>query len=450
MNYEKIKLLYENMPKEIKYLLAPLFQRVLIRNKEYKKTYTELDQFENLEEEKKKEIIINKLKQTLIYAYENVPYYRRTFDKVKFNPYKFRNVEEMKAIPLLDKNIAVNEGENLYSRENIACYESCTSGSTGKAFRVLLDKDSIYKERAFVLHYLNKFGFDTGKTRTLAFWGHNKDQDYYYSPMKNEIVISPFRLFKENEFPSVWADIKKFKPDVLSGYPSAIYVFAKLVRKYNKKLPVKFVEFYAENYTPEIKEYVEMTFGCRTVARYGHTERAVFAELYPEGYKFNGLYGFTELIPMEEDGDIQKFRIVCTGFLCKKMPLIRYATDDAVFFNEQGQMEICGHTTSEDHVMGKNGVQIYKGTLAPHIAPFEKVKLYQFVQYEEGKAYLDLVPEQPLTDQDLKILYAYYERKCEGVLEIKIRIVDRVIMSRRGKYNWVIKDMKKKNPEEGK
>ena len=149
MNYEKIKILYENMPKEIKYLLAPLFQRVLIRNKVYKKTYTELDQFENLEEEKKKEIIFNKLKQTLIYAYENVPYYRRTFDKVKFDPYKFRNVEEMQAIPFLDKNIAVSEGENLYSRENIACYESRTSGSTGTAFRILLDKDSILQRKGF-------------------------------------------------------------------------------------------------------------------------------------------------------------------------------------------------------------------------------------------------------------------------------------------------------------
>lgn len=438
MNYEKIKILYENMPKEIKYLLAPLFQRVLIRNKVYKKTYTELDQFENLEEEKKKEIIFNKLKQTLIYAYENVPYYRRTFDKVKFDPYKFRNVEEMQAIPFLDKNIAVSEGENLYSRENIACYESRTSGSTGTAFRILLDKDSIYKERAFVLHYLNKFGFDSGKTRTLAFWGHNKDQDYYYSPMKNEIVISPFRLFKESEFPSVWADINKFKPDVLSGYPSAIYVFAKLVRKYNKKLPVKFVEFYADNYTPEIKEYVEKTFGCRTVARYGHTERAVFAELYPEGYKFNELYGFTELIPVNDNSDVKKFRIVCTGFLSRKMPLIRYMTDDVVTYNQQGQIEISGHKMSETYLIGRGGVKIYKGTLAARIAPFEKIKLYQFVQYEVGKAYLDVMADCPLTDNDFKIINDYYERKCEGILKIEIRVVDKLIISKRGKYSWIV------------
>ncbi|HIW50137.1 MAG TPA: hypothetical protein IAA10_04200 [Candidatus Blautia intestinavium] len=374
----------------------------------------------------------------MIYAYENVPYYRRTFDKVKFDPYKFRNVEEMQAIPFLDKNIAVSEGENLYSRENIACYESRTSGSTGTAFRILLDKDSIYKERAFVLHYLNKFGFDSGKTRTLAFWGHNKDQDYYYSPMKNEIVISPFRLFKESEFPSVWADINKFKPDVLSGYPSAIYVFAKLVRKYNKKLPVKFVEFYADNYTPEIKEYVEKTFGCRTVARYGHTERAVFAELYPEGYKFNELYGFTELIPVNDNSDVKKFRIVCTGFLSRKMPLIRYMTDDVVTYNQQGQIEISGHKMSETYLIGRGGVKIYKGTLAARIAPFEKIKLYQFVQYEVGKAYLDVMADCPLTDNDFKIINDYYERKCEGILKIEIRVVDKLIMSKRGKYSWIV------------
>lgn len=439
MNYENLKKIYETMPKGIKYLFSPFLQRALIYNPVYKNTYKELDEYEGLSKKEQNKITFDKLKDTLIYAYKNVPYYKKVFDEVGFDPIKFIDIDEFKKIPLLDKNIAVKEGTSLYSDENIPYYKSNTSGSTGKVFTVLLDKDSIYKERAFVIHYLNKFGFDPLKTRTLALWGHNQDSDYYYSPLKNEIVISPFRLFKEEEFENVWKDISAFRPEVISGYPSALYIFAQLMRKNKKSLPIKFVEFYAENYTDEIKDYIEKTFNCITTARYGHTERSVFAELYGEKYRFNDLYGYTEFVPIgKNEYGKEMYRIVCTGFLSRKMPLIRYATDDVITYDDEGNIEIHGHTTSEARVIGKNGARIYKGTLSPHIAPFAKVKLYQFVQYEKGKVYLDLILDKPFTPEEISTINSYYKRKCEGLLDVEIRIVDELTLNKRGKYSWLV------------
>lgn len=443
MNYEKIKSIYEKMPKKYKFMLTAVFKRLITWNPTYRKTMRELIKYDALSEGEKNSITWGKLKETLIYAYEHTSYYREIFDSIQFNPKGEFTLEEFQKIPMMDKNIALQQGERIYSDEKIAYYESHTSGSsTGKVFKVLLDKDSIYKERAFVTHYLSKFGYDPLKTKTLAFWGHNKDTDYYYSPMKNEIVISPFRLFKEEEFENVWKDIVEFQPDMIAGYPSALYIFAQLINKYNKHLNIKLVEFYAENYTDEIKEYVEQTFGCVTTATYGHTERAVFGELYDEGYKMNDLYGFTEFIPFDNENGETMYRIVCTGFNSRKMPLIRYATDDVVTFDSNGNMNIHGHTTSEARVIGKNGARIYKGTLSPHIKPFEKVKLYQYVQHEKGKVFLDLVLEQSFVQEDFDILNEYYKRKCEGILDVEIRIVEKVILNGRGKYNWLVSYLK--------
>lgn len=438
MNYEKLKKIYENMPKQFKYLLAPFFQKIVLWNPVYKDSMRQLDEYDKSTEEERAETAFVKLKETLIYAYEHTAYYKRLFDQVGFYPYAMNSSEEIKKIPVMDKNIATAQGNNLLSDENIKFYRSCTSGScTGKVFEILLDKDSVYKERAFVNHYLSKFGFHPEKTKTLAFWGHNKDADYYYSPMKNEIVVSPFRLFKEEEFDAVWKIVEQFKPEVVAGYPSAIYLFSQLVRKNKKETNFKLVEFYAENYTDEIKKYVEDTLQCVVTATYGHTERQVFAELYEGGYEFNSLYGYTELIPLEDDDGETVYQIICTGFNSRKMPLIRYVTDDVVKFGESG-MQILGHTTSEAKVIGKNGARIYKGTLAPHIQPFKKVKLYQFVQHEKGKVFLDLILEEPFTESDFECLNAYYNRKCEGILDIEIRIVDELIMGKRGKYNWLV------------
>lgn len=438
MNLEIIKRVYEHTPKTIKYACAPVLQRVILWNPKFKSAYRELEEFEKMSYKDQEMLCLTKLKNILIYAYENTEYYREVFERTGFNPYNMTSLYEITALPLLDKSVAVKEGERMYSKEHVKYYETCTSGSTGKVFKVLADKDLIYKERAFVTHYLNKFGLDAFHAKTLAFWGHNKDADYYYSPLKNEIVISPFRLFQEELFLRVWKDVVKFKPDLIAGYPSAIYLFAQLVRKYKKTLPVKLVEFYAENYTPEIKSYVEDTFQCKAMATYGHTERVVFAELYEEGYKFNDLYGFTELLPLEtKDGQVV-YRIVSTGFDSRKMPLIRYATDDVAFFNREGRLEIRGHTTSEARVIGKNGERIYKGTLAPHIEPFKKARLYQYVQYERGKVWLDVILEEPFTDEDYRMINAYYKRKCEGLLEIQIRVVDQPILNKRGKYSWLV------------
>lgn len=201
MNANRLKLVYEGLPKTIKKLLSPLFIRVILNNKVYKKTLKELKEFDELNDAQKRAVQFEKLKETLIEAYNNVPYYRKRFSEAGFNPEEMTDISEMEKIPLLTKDDAIEAGAEILSRKKIDCYESVTGGSSGRALKVVLDKDSIYKERAFTNHFLGKYGYDLRNTRTLAFWGHNKDDDYYFSPLKNEIVISPFKLFDEKSFP---------------------------------------------------------------------------------------------------------------------------------------------------------------------------------------------------------------------------------------------------------
>ncbi len=438
MKTEKLKSLYENMPKGIKKLFSPLFVKAMIRNPAFKSTYDGLVSFENKSLEEQKEIQFQKLKEKCVYAFNHTEYYRELFNGAGLDPGSLTCFEDLSSLPLTDKYIAQEQGSRLYSDENIPCYEGHTSGSTGKVFKVLLDKESVYKERAVVCRYMEKFGYDIKRTRTLAFWGHNKDADYYYSPLKNEIVISPFRLFKGNEFDDIWRTIERFKPEVVAGYPSAISVLCDSLKRANKKLGLKFVLFYGESSTDYDRKQVEEALGCPCITYYGHTERCAFLEKYEDGYKINGFYGYTELVPTEEHN---VFRIVSTGFLSNKMPLIRYATDDYVVFDDRGRMDVRGHTYSEQKVIASNGAQIYKGTISPHSGPFEKVRFYQYIQDKPGHVYLDAVMDAPFTDDDLKELAKYFERKCEGLLDVDIRQVKELRANKRGKYVWLIDEI---------
>lgn len=435
MNYDIIKKIYEKIPKRIKYAFSPIFIRFIISNPIFRKTYNDLCTFEKLTSENQLNIQFELLKEIIIYAYENTSYYKNLLNNIDLNPYKIKSVEEVKRIPLLTKDLAIEHASEIYSSEKIDYFESITGGSSGRALKVLLDKDSIYKERAFICHYLSKYGYDYKKSRTLAFWGHNKDTDYYYSPLKNEIVISPFKLFDELGFDNVWKAIENFKPEFISGYPSAINLFVQLMEKHNKFMQFKLVDFYAENHTTEMKEYIEKTLNCKAVSNYGHTERAVFAELYDTGYLFNKLYGYTELLPTENDDE---FQIVCTGFISHKMPLIRYVTDDIAKIDSYGNIKIQGHKFSEVQLIGKNGAKIFKGALTLHIEVFKKVRQYQYVQYQKGKAFLDLVLAEKLNDNDIKEILLYLDKRCEGLLDVELRFVDSIELTRRGKYNWAV------------
>ena len=435
-----LKTVYEKIPKGVKYAFAPLFIRFMVKNKTFIQTWNDLDSFERMTDQQKKEYQLRALRETLEYAYQHVPYYRRVFDRCGFHPSQVKDLADIQRLPLLEKHEAIAAGNDLYSDdERLSYYKTFTGGSSGQALTVLLDKASIYKERAVVTHYLSKFGYDPLRTRTVAFWGHNKDQDYYYSPLKNEIVISPFRLFKNDQLEPICQDIEKFGATFVMGYPSAIYLFAQMLEKANRKMRFDCVVYYAENCSPEEKAYIERVLGCPVESYYGHTERACFAEIRDSGCVFNDYYGLTELLPTETANE---YRIVCTGFLSKKMPLIRYATDDVVQINEKGAMRLVGHKRSEVHLISKNGQKVFKGAMTLHVEELKKIKRYQYVQNEPGKAALCIVPEEKMTDAEIARVKEYITRRCEGLLDIEIKFVDELQLTTRGKYNWAVNNIK--------
>jgi phenylacetate-CoA ligase len=140
-----LKKLNEKTPDFIKKYLSIIIRYKVISNKVFKTQIEEINNFDKKNIEEKTEIHIKKLKETLIYAYENTNYYKRIFDEIELNVYKFNDLKQMKNIPLIDKAFVLENFEDLISKEEIDYYEAYTGGSTGKPLRILLDTDSIYK-----------------------------------------------------------------------------------------------------------------------------------------------------------------------------------------------------------------------------------------------------------------------------------------------------------------
>lgn len=431
-----LKKVNENTPEFIKKILSNTIRKRVIENNTFLEQIREIKAFDKLDKNQKEKYHINKLKEILIYAYENTIFYKKSFDEVEFNPYDFKNIEEIYKIPTINKEIVLNNFEDLISTEEIDHYVAYTGGSTGKSLTILLDTASIYKEKAFVYNYWSKFGYDYEKSKIATFRGLEfKNRLYKYNPIDTQIILNPFKLNESNieEYIKI---IDKFKPEFFHGYISAIYNFCRLINKKNLKLKsnIKCVFFVSENTTEKEVDYIRETLNCETNIFYGHSERAVFAEYIDRGYEFNKLYTHVDLLNTTETNI---YEIACTGLINKKMPLIRYVPDDSIQITNKG-IQVYGHWDKE-LLIGENDEKISIASINFHNDVFSKIKYYQFEQFEKGKVILNIVEDTKLSENNKEEIIDIINNKLKNIINTEIKLVDKIELTNRGKYKKIIK-----------
>ena len=434
-----LKKLNEKTPDGLKRMLAPIIKNKLVKNKIFLEQYEYINKFDNLTCEEQINIQTKKLKDILIHSYETTSYYKNLFDKNNFNPYEIKKLSDISRLPILTKEIVRNNFENLISNTSIKYYIAKTGGTTGTPLKLLMDSDSIYKERAFVYSYWSKLGFDYNNSRLITFRGVDiKGKVYKINPIYNEIILSPFYINNDRiqEYVQV---INKFKPNYFTGYPSAISSFCKMLKVNNIKLDVNIdgVFFISEEVSDRDRRIVEEVLGCKTMTFYGHSERSVLAGEYEGVYKFNSLYGYTELIPTNKDNE---FEILCTGFINKKMPLIRYSTGDIAIKTDKGY-EIKGRSNNM-FIIGRNNEHISMASKVFHEGLFTKVIAYQFIQDKIGEVKVNVMVD-PLNNGIVRNLENQINNSLKDIVTFKVYAVNNLELTPRGKFKILLQNVKR-------
>jgi len=370
---------------------------------------------------------IMELKKLLIHSHETVPYYKKLFNDIGFQPEKFNSLEELNMIPFLTKEIINNNFEELQSEAftNKKKYEISTSGSTGKKLKLLVTDEVFKKEAAFILNTYKSHGatlYNKPSVWLRRYVPKNSDEDLFkYDFELKRMYLSAYHL-NDNNIHYYFKLINSKRYQTIVGYPSSVYLLALLAERFDLKLKfIKSIHVASEMMLPMWRNKIIEVFGIIPYAHYGQMEKVVLMhQQEPSGFYYNNFeYGYTELI---ENGE--HFEIVGTGFINYAMPLIRYRTNDLAIKPKFENGKLIGVNS----IIGRNDdfLTTYEGHRIPGVNFYSwvnkelpQVTLFQIIQLSDKKIIFRYVSQTRRT--------TLFERKVEEGLrarlgEVKIEI----------------------------
>ncbi len=398
------------------------------------------------------------LRELIAHAYENVPYYRETFDKLGLLPTDIRTVYDLDKLPFLSKETIQSRSRDLVARNLDPRQLSfvTTGGSTGiplGMYRNLAVDDGI--ERAFIAKQWKRVGYRPGD-KIAVFRGSvvtqgSSERLWEYNPAERALLFSS-RHLTEDRIPLMVERLAKFRPLFVHAFPSSVYLIAEFMRK--EKLPplpsVRAVLCGSENLYQFQRDSINEAFQCRVYSWYGHSERAVLAgecEISSQYHVFPE-YGVTELIG--DDGraittENEVGEIVGTGFYNMAFPLIRYRTKDLAKLGSRSCE--CGRNHMllksvegrlQELIVSRDGRYVSMASLNMHNDVYNHMKQFQFYQEQPGQVTLNIVRRSGYSDLDTALIRRELDLRLGSGFDLTINFTDSIPRTASGKLRLAI------------
>src|SRR3989338_4865465 len=158
----------------------------------YDRFYKELKDSDYLDNKKIEDIQNDRLKKIIKHCYENVPYYRETFDKLNLKSKDITNTDDLKKLPVISRgDINLNRermlAKNIPARNLIAAY---TSGTTGSPMKLFFTKKEMIFDGARIDKHFEIAGVDHKKGHFLT--GINLEGSRWrYEPQHKVMHLNP-------------------------------------------------------------------------------------------------------------------------------------------------------------------------------------------------------------------------------------------------------------------
>jgi phenylacetate-CoA ligase len=440
-----------------KHILIPVGKtysgRHYFKAKKYQK-FLEKIQHKSLDELQSRQN--NLLKEMLLYAYENVPFYQELFKKEGILPSDIKDKDHLKAIPFLSKDILNRNLEKLVSKRAVPNMLNLvsTGGTTGTPIRFYRDQRSEWKIDGNNWRFWRYCGYEPGMS-IATLWGNENDllgsvnlYGQLKAVMDNEVMLNFYDL-SELRLRNYVDIIKRRKPKIWKGFSSAVYAFMRYLKKNKTDIPLpKAVIITSDKIEDMQRQELDDFFDRAVFNEYGCRE---FSIMGFECEAHNGIHVGLENIVIEimSPSDQQGHgEVVVTSLTNWSMPFIRYKLGDASRFMDGACA--CGRSLPRlqsisgriaDFVVTKSGTLIYGDFFAHLFYGTKGIEHYQIVQKKVGHITIYIEKNEFFAEREIEEFLTKIQQAMQDDMEADIQIVLEIERHRSGKRRSVISEV---------
>lgn len=352
---------------------------------------------------------LEKLKKTVKYEYDNVPYYRKKMDDAGVKPEDIKSLDDIRKLPFTTKeDLAVNYPRGLFAAKNEDIIRiHASSGTTGKPKVAGYTQNDLDIWGECVARALTCAGQDNTSIVQVAY-GYGLFTGGLGAHIGAETIGATVIPMSSGNTKKQIMFMQDLKSTALACTPSYALTIAEGVAKEGidpETLPLKAGVFGAEPWTQGMKESIEKGLGIKAYDIYGLTE-IIGPGVSISCDENNGMhvqedYFYPESIDPETleplpDGQIGE--LVFTTLGKEGFPMIRYRTRDLCYLMREKCG--CGRTNVRmSKILGRTddmliirGVNVFPSQIEEVISKFEELTINYmiYVGRENNKDTFDL------------------------------------------------------------
>ncbi len=394
--------------------------------------------------------------QALLREAEQVPYYRDRFAREGVNESELRGLHDLPRLPLLTKADIRAHGNELRHPKARALARFNTGGSSGEPLVFYIGKERVSHDVAAKWRATRWWGVDYGD-RELVVWGSpielgRQDRIKAVRDRLLRTALLPAFEMSEAKLDGFVAEIRRQRPTMLFGYPSALSLIARHAQGRGQRLDdlgIRVVFVTSERLYEEQRRDIELGFGAPVANGYGGRDAGFIAHQCPSG----GMHLTAEDILVETvdaDGrpvpEGQAGEIVVTHLATRDYPFIRYRTGDVAVLDSHSRCacgrglpmlkEIQGRTT--DFVVAADGTVMHGLALIYIIRDLPGVRQFKIVQHSLEETEVFLVLEPDFDRASLPGIVQGFQRRLGAAVRVTLREVEAIPVEASGKFRYVI------------
>ncbi|HEV7816961.1 MAG TPA: phenylacetate--CoA ligase family protein [Janthinobacterium sp.] len=402
-----------------------------------------------------RQLQLQRLRALLLHAGQHVPYYRELYARSGFDASQVGQLDDLARLPLLRKADIGAARDSFKSAIARGLVRSNTGGSGGEPLVFFVGKERISHDVAAKWRATRWWGVDIGDPEVVV-WGSPielKAQDrlrQWRDRLLRSTLLPAFDM-SAAKLDAYIEKIRRVRPRMLFGYPSALALIARRAAERNialNRLGIRVAFVTSECLYEEQRAAISQVFGCPVANGYGGRDAGFIAHECPEG----GMHVTAEDIIVEiVDGQGRPLpaghsgAIVVTHLATADFPFIRYATGDIGALDDAPCP--CGRGLpllkriegrSTDFLVAQDGTLMHGLALVYILRDLPQVRAFKIIQ-ESLDLTRVLVVAFPLLDAAARMAVERGVKARLGqAVAVAIDEVDDIAPEASGKFRYVV------------